>query len=76
MNRRTELGLFWIAVIALLAAHMLGLGQDGRPLLLGWLPYDLAYRIAWMAGAAILVFWMTARLWPEAPTSDDGQDRS
>jgi hypothetical protein len=66
VNRRIERGLFWIAVVALLCAHMLGFGQAGRPLVLGWLPIDLAYRIAWMGMAAVVVMWMTTRLWPEA----------
>ena len=47
---------------------MFGFGQGGRPLLFGWMPIDLAYRVLWMLLAAGLVFWMTARLW-----SDDGR---
>ena len=65
MTRRLETALFWLAVIALLCAHMLGFGQGTQPLLLGWLPIDLAYRVAWMGMAALLVLWMTTRLWPE-----------
>lgn len=66
MSRRVELGLFWLAVAVLLGAHMLGFGQQGRALWFGWLPIDLAYRVAWMGAAAALVFWMTGRLWPDA----------
>lgn len=61
---RVEHGLFWAAVAVLLVAHMFGLGQGDRPLLLGWVPLDLAYRVGWIALAAALVFWMTGRLWP------------
>jgi hypothetical protein len=63
LSRRAELTTFWAAVVVLLVAHMFGFGQGGRPLLFGWMPIDLAYRVLWMLLAAGLVFWMTARLW-------------
>ena len=66
MTSPVERALFWLAVVALLGLHMLGFGQGDRPLLLGWVPLDLAYRVAWMAAAAGVVFWMTARLWPDS----------
>ncbi|WP_106093131.1 hypothetical protein [Enhygromyxa salina] len=65
MSRGVEHGLFWAAVVALLIAHMFGFGQGQRPLLGGWVPLDLAYRVAWITAAAVLVFWMTGRLWPD-----------
>ncbi|MFV8755790.1 hypothetical protein ACNOYE_35005 [Nannocystaceae bacterium ST9] len=65
MSRRRERVLFAIVVAILLAAHMLRFGQDGRPLLFGWMPIDFAYRIAWLAAATGVVFWMTGRLWSE-----------
>ena len=64
---KLERGLFWLAVVVLLAAHMVSCEQGDRPLVLGWLPIDMAYRVAWMACAAGLVAWMTTRLWPEPP---------
>jgi hypothetical protein len=63
LSRRAELTLFWVAVVVLLVAHMFGFGQGGRPLLFGWMPIDLAYRVLWMLLAGCLVFWMTGRLW-------------
>lgn len=63
MTRTAERRLFWLAVVTLLGLHMLGFGQGGRALWFGWLPVDLAWRIAWMTAAAGLVFWMTGRLW-------------
>lgn len=65
MSPRTERVLFWLAVIGLLALHMVGFGQGERPLLFGWVPADLAYRVLWMGLAAAVVFWMTGRLWPD-----------
>lgn len=62
---RVEHGLFWFAVAVLLVAHMFGFGQGARPLLFGWMPLDLVYRLGWIAAAAGLVFWMTGRLWPD-----------
>jgi hypothetical protein len=64
VSPRLERALFWAAVVALLALHMLGFDQAGRPLVFGWTPYDLVYRVGWMALAAGLVAWMTTRLWP------------
>ncbi|MCA9682758.1 MAG: hypothetical protein KC457_11215 [Myxococcales bacterium] len=64
MGSRLERVLFTILVLALLLTHMLGFGQGDRPLLLGWIPLDLAYRLAWIGVAALAVFWMTGRLWP------------
>jgi hypothetical protein len=66
MSRRFERGLFGAAVIALLGLHMLGFDQGDRPLVLGWMPRDLVFRLAWLAAAAAVVFWMTARLWPDS----------
>jgi hypothetical protein len=65
VSSRIERGLFWLAVVGLLGLHMLGFGQGERPLLLGWVPIDLAYRVLWMALAAAVVFWMTGRMWPD-----------
>lgn len=65
-RRRVEHGLFWVAVVALLAAHMFGVAQGDRALVLGWMPADLVYRVVWIGLAAGLVFWMTGRLWPDA----------
>jgi len=69
VNRRRpsawEKVLFGLCVVALLATHMISIEQGERPLVLGWLPVDMAYRVVWMAAAAGLVAWMTTRLWPE-----------
>lgn len=65
MSGKLERWLFWVAVAVLLGLHMLGFGQGGRPLWLGWMPVDLVYRVAWMGLAAVVVFWMTGRLWPD-----------
>ncbi len=65
MSRRSELVLFWVAVAILLATHMLRFGQAGQPLWFGWMPVDFGFRLAWVAAATVLVFWMTGRLWPD-----------
>jgi hypothetical protein len=63
VSRERELLLFWLVVALLLATHMLQFGQAGRPLLLGWMPIDFAFRLGWLTVAAGVVFWMTGRLW-------------
>jgi hypothetical protein len=65
VNRRLELLLFGVVVAVLLATHMLRFGQEGRALVLGWMPIDFAFRLGWMAAATSVVFWMTGRLWPD-----------
>jgi hypothetical protein len=35
-----------------------------RGLVLGFLPWDLAFHLAWMLGAACVVVHMTDRVWP------------
>jgi hypothetical protein len=65
MTRHRERMLFGLAVVVLLAAHMLRFDQGESALIFDVLPIDFAYRLAWLAAAGGVVFWMTGRLWPE-----------
>ena len=53
-------------VVALLMLHVDTWNADVTTLVLGWLPWDLAYHLLWMAGATAAVLYMTSSaIWPE-----------
>lgn len=57
-------------VLALLVALLIGLHIDvwnhGRGgVVLGWLPWDLAYHLLWMAAATAAVWYLTFKVWPD-----------
>jgi hypothetical protein len=56
---------FWLATLALAAAHLFRFQHDDSALYLGWLPADLAFRIVWIIAATLLVFAMTSVSWRE-----------
>lgn len=73
-HRRT----FTALVVALLVLHVDTWNADGPPVLvLGWLPWDLAYHLLWMACATGAVVYMTSKaIWPEdqdGPGDHDGE---
>lgn len=54
-----------VAVMVLLHVDVWNHGRT-EPLVLGWLPWDLAYHLGWMALGTGLVFYMTSgALWPD-----------
>lgn len=58
--------LFAVLAAALIVVHVDPWNAGPGPLVLGWLPWDLAYHLLWMAIATLLVFYMTsAAIWPE-----------
>jgi hypothetical protein len=66
--------LFWALVTALGVLHVVPPRGGPEPLVLGVLPFDLAFSLAWMLVAALAVVWMTSpSLWPDepAPPEDD-----
>ena len=54
-----------VLVTALLVLHIdvWNHGQGG--LVFGWMPYDLAYHLAWMLAATAVVIYMTLGPWPD-----------
>lgn len=53
------------ALLLLLHVDVWNAGPAG-PLVLGWLPWDLAYHLLWMAAATALVGYMTSSaIWPD-----------
>jgi len=53
--------LIWVGVAALLALHVWAPHRDG--VVAGVLPWDLAFHLAWMAAAALLVELFTRFAW-------------
>lgn len=54
--------------MVLFAAHVFA--PSGRGLLLGFLPWDLAYPLAWIVFATAAVFYMTNRAWRDVDEAD------
>lgn len=64
MSQRSHAGIFWTSILLLLVLHSWP-AEYGRvePMLLGWIPYDMAYYLAWIGLAAIAVLHLTAKVW-------------
>ncbi len=55
--------LAWAGLLFLLVLHV-DFWRPQRPVLyFGWLPEELAYRIAWMVLAWIYLMFFTSRVW-------------
>ncbi len=69
MRRREHRLIFWVAVCGMLVLHMDPFAR-GRvdPVVLGWIPRDLGYHLLWITAAAVMTFYLCARVWPD----DDG----
>ena len=65
-NRRPATRALVLATVALVLAHGVRLPHGDAPLILGWLPRDMAYRLVWMTLATVLMIWMTTGPWREA----------
>ena len=69
MKRRLLLGSAWIGGAALVVLHL----DFWRPRRLepwfGWLPDELAYRIAFIGLAWLFMLFICAWVWPEEPNS-------
>lgn len=59
-------------IAALLVLHLdfWNAGRGGA-LILGVLPYDLAYHLAWMLAAWAVVVYMTVKVWPDEQVDAD-----
>ncbi|MCA9693572.1 MAG: DUF3311 domain-containing protein [Myxococcales bacterium] len=73
MTRRAHAWVLAALVAALLALHV-DTWNKGQvdPLVLGWMPVDLAYHVGWVLAATAVIFYMTGRVWPEDPAERRG----
>ncbi|MCA9711075.1 MAG: hypothetical protein KDK70_34860 [Myxococcales bacterium] len=65
-TRRARLVLT-VALLGLVVLHVVPLPGDPQWIVLGVLPWDLAYPLLWMLAAAIVVAYMTGPPWPDEP---------
>lgn len=65
MDRRAHARTFAALAIVLTALHLAHFPGALEVRVLGWMPWDLAYHLAWMLAATALVFYLTARVWPD-----------
>lgn len=67
VSRAAHLRLFAALTALLLILHVDVWNAGPEPtLVFGWLPWDLAYHLLWMAAATGLVFYMTSpAIWPD-----------
>lgn len=66
VSPRAHRRLFALLTAALIVLHVDPYNAGPGPLVFGWLPWDLAYHLGWMAAAALLVVYMTSSvIWPE-----------
>lgn len=64
----------WGGLLALVVLH-LDFWRGPRPgTVFGWLPEDMAYRLAWMAAAAIYLLYFTYRVWDGDEAEDQAGD--
>ncbi len=59
--------LVTVGVIGLMVLHVTPPAGDPQWMLLGFLPWDLAYPLLWMVLATALVVYMTGPAWPDEP---------
>ena len=71
MKQRQHRRLFWVIVIVLAGFHVdfFNHGENVSPLLLGWIPLDLAYHVVWVIVAALLVLYLTRYVWRDSDGS-------
>ncbi len=64
---RRVLGL---ALVVLMVLHVVPVAGDPQWILLGFIPWDLAYPLMWMAASSLVVLYMTGPAWPDEPPPD------
>jgi hypothetical protein len=63
MTRRTHIALAWLGFVALLALHLDFWREREARIVLGWMPHELAYRLAWMALAWLYLAYVCKFVW-------------
>lgn len=53
--------------LALLFAHLVPVTDGDSSIMWGFMPVELAYRLAWMGCAMALILYITVFVWPDEP---------
>jgi hypothetical protein len=66
MGTRRILPIPYVLVFALVVLHHDVWNRDRlEPLAFGWIPFDLAYHLAWMGAAWLVLLHLCAKVWKE-----------
>lgn len=64
---KRRLALLGAAMVALLVLHNDWWNRSHGGAVLGWIPFDLAYHLAWVGLAAIVLSWILKATWGRTP---------
>lgn len=67
---QTRRALVWVAAVGLIAVHVWA--PDRQGLIAGVLPWDLAFHLAWMAAAGLLIEIIARVAWRDVDGELDG----
>jgi len=70
-NRRVHARVAGLWTLALILAHLWPVTDQDAALVFGWMPIELAYRLAWMGASVLLVVYITVWVWPDPPPGED-----
>jgi hypothetical protein len=56
-----------VALVVLVVVHLLPVPGDPARVVAGFLPWDVAWYLGWIAAAALVVLYMTGPPWPDEP---------
>jgi hypothetical protein len=56
-----------VALVVLVALHLMPVPGDPERLVAGFLPWDIAWHLGWIAAATLVVLYMTGPPWPDEP---------
>ncbi len=59
--------LAWVGFLLLLVLHLDSWRAQRDVIYFGWMPEELAYRLAWMVLAWAYLLWFCSRVWRDEP---------
>ena len=62
----------WTGFLVLLALHLAPWRPAGSGLWMGWIPGELAWRLAWMGLAWLYLVFFCAQVWRDEPEEPQG----
>jgi hypothetical protein len=72
-TRRRRHVIAWAGALFLLALHLDAWRPQRVELWFGWLPEEMAWRLAWMAIAWVYLLWFCSAVWAaDEASGDDG----